>query len=125
MPTADDAEDRSAGWHEEREGEGVDEGAEVERVAEMAVGAGGDDGCRRAWRRLGRRRRRVGGAPGAEQGSGQRAEDAEDEQRIVAAVRMLSHACCASEVGSRSQRGARGVGIQVQPIVPRRGEAEE
>ena len=38
-----DAEDGSAGWHEKRESKGVEEGAKVERVAEIAIGAGCHD----------------------------------------------------------------------------------
>jgi hypothetical protein len=39
----ENAEDRSAGRHEERECEGVDEGAEVERIAQMTIGTGRDN----------------------------------------------------------------------------------
>ncbi len=41
--------------------------AEVERVAQMSVGAGCDDDCRRAWRVLDDQAPEIGCGPGAEE----------------------------------------------------------
>ena len=121
-PIGKDAEDRSAGRHEEREREGVDERAEVERVAQKAVGASCDDliACMAASLHDGGAE--VGRAPGAERRRDESAEDAEEQhsdgRSAEADSQPLRGRPCGEELPGAD-------GVQMQPVVPRGGEAKD
>ncbi len=115
------AEERTAGWHEKRECEGVDKSAEIEGIAEMAIRAGRDDVVSVHGDGLDGRGSEIGGAPGAQERSGEGEEDAKDEDGDGRRAE-------ADQATARWQRceylpGANRV--QMQPDVPRCGEADE
>ena len=114
------AEKRSAGRHEESQSDGVDEGAQVKRVAQEAVRASCDDLIAPHGPVLHDGGVEIGRAPGAQRCRDESAEDSYDEDSDGG--RLEGEPAAAGKPCGDPLPGADGV--QMQPFVPRGGKAK-
>ena len=121
------AKSGAAGWHEDGDAEGVEQGAEVERVAGAAVGAVGEQRLAVHGGGLHDAGADVGCAPDAEPGAEAGEQQRDDQQRDGGGVEgepaLLGEQRGEDEPGGAGGESRHaGEGVEKEP---RRGEAEK